>query len=200
VNVASEHDHVSVRLVRLEGRELQVEIAQDVDTHDRVNLDLISVSRLKPLGTPSFSVLPRVLRSRKRLHEAQINMAGLPSSTRAAFARLRRTASFVFLHVLVAFNHVESDESDDFHEREDVSALEVVDCPRAIVIGQLLRVQHGLFEPGVAVCCSRSSIFFKFGDVQADPPWTGAANSALIRQPLPATCETGWVPTDIGDM
>lgn len=130
-------------------------------------------------------------------------MAGLPSSTRAAFARLRRTASFVFLHVLVAFNHVESDESSDFHEREDVSALEVVDCPRAtaIVIGQLLPVQPGLFEPGVAVCRSRSSIFFKFGDVQANPPCgTGAANSALIRQPLPATCEIGWVPTDIGDM
>ena len=44
VNVAGEHDHVSVRLVRLEGRELQVEIAQDVDTHDRVNLDLIYVN------------------------------------------------------------------------------------------------------------------------------------------------------------
>ena len=34
VNVAGEHDHVGVRLVQLEGRELQVEIAQDVDTHD----------------------------------------------------------------------------------------------------------------------------------------------------------------------
>jgi len=77
VDVAREHDHVSVHLVRLEGRELQVEIAQDVDTHDRVNLDLISVSRLKPLGTPGSSVLPRILRSRKRPHETQINMAGL---------------------------------------------------------------------------------------------------------------------------
>jgi len=44
VNVAGEHDHVSVRLVRLERRELQVEVAQDVDTHDRVNLDLIYVN------------------------------------------------------------------------------------------------------------------------------------------------------------
>jgi hypothetical protein len=43
----------------LERRELQVEVAQDVDTHDRINLDLISVSRLKPLGTPGSSVLPR---------------------------------------------------------------------------------------------------------------------------------------------
>jgi hypothetical protein len=38
VNVTGEHEHVSVRLVRLERRELQVEIAQDMDAHDRVNL------------------------------------------------------------------------------------------------------------------------------------------------------------------
>jgi hypothetical protein len=62
----------------LERCELQVEIAQDVDTHDRINLDLISVSRLKPLGTPISSVLPRILRSRKnRPHTTQINMARL---------------------------------------------------------------------------------------------------------------------------
>lgn len=55
VNVAGEHCHVSVHVTRLEGRELQVEIAQDVDTHNRVNLDLISVLRLKLLGAPTAS-------------------------------------------------------------------------------------------------------------------------------------------------
>ena len=51
-------------------------------------------------------------------------------------------ALFVFLHGLVAFNHVEADKPADFHEREDAPAHEILDGPdaAAIVISQLLLV------------------------------------------------------------
>lgn len=78
---------------------------------------------------------------------------------------------FVFLHDLVAFNHVEADEPADFHEREDAPAHEILDCPdaAAIVISQLLLVaprtgrvrRRGLLLAFVHVLKSR--------DVEAGP-------------------------------